>query len=432
MQNLNSQKSLLLSGVRVADFSRILVGAYSSMLLADLGAEVIKIEAPNGGDETRSWGPPFRGSDSTYYLSINRNKKSFILDLKQATGQRVALDLIKKSDIVIENFTYGKMKDFNLDYEVAKKAKEDIIYATVNSYGNFGPMRSNPAFDLIIQAFCGVMHITGGAETEPFKVGYPMCDIMTGAHIYSAILAALLHKNKTGEGQYLNSSLLEANLFAMPTIASAFLNGNINNKRRGNDHPSISPYTVFKLKSGDYIAIGVATSYQFSKLWKILEIEKYLQQTLKKNSKNEDITYEKDFATNKLRIENRELLKEIIQNRLFEFDENFIFEKFEKFAIPFSKINSMKDLFGDYDKPDNITLQTQQLKELELVQEIETKDFGKLKYIRNPITYDKIKLKEIETPPTYGKHTNEILSGILNYDTSEINRLKENKVVFDI
>jgi len=339
------QKNLLLKGMRVVDFSRILVGAYSTMLLADMGAEVIKIESPNG-DETRSWGPPFKNGDSTYYLSINRNKKSIGLDLKKKEGQKIALDLIKKSDILIENFTCGKMKEFNIDYDTIKRYNLKIIYTTVNSFGNYGPMKTNPAFDLIIQSYCGVMNITGGIDTEPYKVGYPVCDIMAGSHVYSAILAAILHKNLSGEGQYINTSLLEINLFAMPTIISAYLNGNINYNRRGNDHPSISPYTVFKLKNKDFISIGVATDSQFLKLWNILKLDK-LNEKIDINNNKSDYLFLKDnieenikigentnkehrsdlferFSNNNLRIQNRYELKDIIQRQLIQFEENYL------------------------------------------------------------------------------------------------------------
>ncbi len=431
---MQNKKDLLLKGLRVADFSRILVGAYSSMLLADMGAEVIKLEPPVG-DETRTWGPPFRGNDSTYYLSINRNKKSIGLDLKKDKAQKIALDLVEKSDILIENFTYGKMKEFNLDYESVKKINPKIIYTTVNSYGNLGPMRKDPAFDLIIQSYCGVMNITGGEDTEPYKVGYPMCDIMSGAHVYSAILAALLHKNNSGEGQYINTSLLEVNLFSMPTIASAYLNGNVNNKRRGNDHPSISPYTVFKLQDGEYVSIGVATDSQFAKLWKVLKLDKaeadYKNKDINKNIslENKDlISYEK-YSSNKLRIKYRKDLKDIIQKQLLLFHEKYIFEYFKKFGIPFSKINSMKDLFENYDCAVE-TEQTNQLKALDLVKEIETKYFGKLKYIRNPITYEKIDVKTVETPPLYGEHTKDILKNILNYKDEEIENYLKEKIIF--
>jgi succinate--hydroxymethylglutarate CoA-transferase len=408
------KQNLLLKGFRVIDFSRILVGAYSSLLLADMGAEVIKIEPPNG-DETREWGPPFKDKDSTYFLSINRNKKSISLDLKKQEAQEIAKELIKKSDILIENFPYGKMKNFNIDYENTKLLKKDLIYATVNSYGNEGPMRKDPAFDLIIQAYSGIMNITGGKNTEPFKVGYPMCDIMTGSHLFSAILAAVLHKERTGEGQYLNTSLLEVNLFSNPTIVSAFLNGDINSIRKGNDHPSISPYSVFMTKSNEYFTIGVATDKQFKKLWEILKLNKTSDFSL--------------FSNNELRIENREKLKKLIQDNVLIFDENDLFILFKNEKIPFSKINSMKDLFGDYYN-DKTSKEENQIKALDMVKNVDTENFGNLKYVRNPITFEKIDLKDIESPPKFGENTKEILSNLLKYDEEKINKLYNDKIIF--
>lgn len=408
------KKHLLLKGIRVVDFSRILVGAYSSLLLADMGAEVIKVEPPNG-DETRQWGPPFKDVDSTYFLSINRNKKSISLDLKKPEAQGIANDLIKRSDILIENFPCGKMKEFNLDYNSTQKIKKDLIYATVNSYGNEGPMKKDPAFDLIIQAYCGVMNITGGINTEPFKVGFPMCDIMTGSHLYSAILAAVLYKERTGEGQYLNTSLLEVNLFSNPTIASAFLNGGVNASRKGNDHPSISPYSVFVTNNKEYLTLGVATDKQFIKLWEILKL-----------GNSSDFAL---FSSNQFRIKNREKLKKLIQDNILLFDEKELYEKLKSQKIPFSKINSMKDLFEDY-YDEKISKENNQIKALNMVDEIETNNFGSLKYVRNPVTYEKIDLEKMKSPPKFGEDTKEILSELLNYDDKKINKLYKDKIIF--
>jgi crotonobetainyl-CoA:carnitine CoA-transferase CaiB-like acyl-CoA transferase len=404
-------KAKLLEGIRVLDFSRILVGAYSSMMLADLGAEVIKIEPP-GGDETRAWGPPFRGKDSVYYLSINRNKKSLCMNLKEPEAQYIAKQLIKHSDILIENFVYGKMNEFNLGYNSVKDLNNKLIYTTVNSFGNNGPMREKPGFDLIIQAFTGLMNITGDKHTDPYKVGYPMCDIMTAAHVYSAILAALLYRSQTGEGQYINTSLLEANMFSMPTIVAAYLNAGINAKRRGNDHPNISPYTVFKMKDSEFISIGVATDFQFKKLWNILNLK-------------ED--YE-CFSSNKLRIENRDKLKALIQTAFETFEPNELMQQFSNGGIPFSKINSMKDLFGDYP---SYNYMNEQISELDLVKTVRTEDYGELNYIRNPVTYSKVELEEFSSPPTLGRDNDYVLKDILGMTSEKILSLKNKKVILE-
>jgi succinate---hydroxymethylglutarate CoA-transferase len=402
----NHLKSKILKGIRVLDFSRILVGAYSSMMLADLGAEVIKIEPP-GGDETRKWGPPFRGDDSLYFLSINRNKKSICMDLKKPESREIALKLIKKSDILLENFTYGKMKQFSLDYDSVKQINEKLIYTTVNSYGNHGPLRQTPSFDLVIQSYVGVMNITGGEETEPYKVGYPMCDILAGSHVYGAIMAGLLHRQFTGQGQYINTSLLEANLFAIPTLTSNFLNAGMNARRRGNDHPTISPYTVFKLKNGDYFSIGVATDKQFKKLVHVLELEK-----------NEEFHFQ-EFETNTLRLENREKLKSFVQNAIYLFDEKKLFSDFSEHGIPFSKINSMKDIFEN----------NKQIEDLGLVKEIDTENYGYLKYVRNPVSFSEIELEELKSPPSLGKDTREVLKNLLDMKEEEIEILYEKKIL---
>ena len=353
--------------------------------------------------------PLFAKKNSLYFLSINRNKKSISLNLKSKEAQEIAINLAKKSDILIENFTFGKMKQFGLDYDSIKKYKENIIYTTVNSYGNKGPMRSTPSFDFIVQSYTGVMNLTGGAETQPYKVGYPICDIMTGSHVYGAILAGLLYRNQTGKGQYINTSLLEANLFAMPTIVTNYLNAGIDLKRRGNDHPTISPYTVFKLSNSEYVSIGVATDLQFKKLWDILF---------------EDETNSKvylEFSTNKQRLAKREQVREILQNKILSFDSNGLFQLFEKNGIPYSKINSMKDLFNGDNK---------QINELEMVKELKTEDYQDLKYIRNPITFSEMQLDDLKSPPSFGKHTKEVLRTILGYDDNHIDYLYKQKIIF--
>jgi len=402
----NTIKKNLLSGVRVLDFSRVLLGAYCSMMLGDLGAEVIKVEPPFG-DDTRKWGPPFIDKDSTYYLSVNRNKKSISLDLKNKQSHAIAKELITKSDILIENTVNNKMKDYGLDYESVQKSNPKLIYTSVSAFGDQGPLSPKPGFDLIMQAYTGLMNITGSPNGEPYKVGYPVNDILTGSHVHSAILSALLHRERTQEGQHISTSLLEVNLFAMMNITSAYLNGGLNSNRRGNDHPNISPYGIFKLNSGKYIALGVATELQFDRLaTSVLNMEI-----------NE--SYNQKFKTNKLRITNREELRNIIQVHFSKIDDNSLVDLLNKYDIPNSLVNTMEDVFNQ-----------EHVKSIKLVDEVKTENYDKLKYIRHPINYSKLKCEDLKSPPLLGENTREVLKNLLNYSDERIDKLYADKVIY--
>lgn len=396
-------KYKLLSGIKVLDLSRILVGPYCTMLLSDMGAEVIKVESPEG-DETRKWGPPFINGDSTYFMSINRNKKSIAMNFKKQESKDIINKLVKSSDIVIENFAKGKTEEFGISYNDLKKVNDKIIYASINGYGDRGPMSYKPAFDLIMQAYCGIMNITGEQNGNPYKVGYAICDILTASHIYGAIMNALLYKERTGEGQYINTSLLEVSLFSNPTTVSAFINGNLNIKRKGNDHANISPYTSFRTNLDNYLVIGVATDYQFKHLWEALEI-------------NYDIS---KYDSNLKRINEREKLKSIIQENILKFEEDELFKRLDEGNIAYSKINSMEDLFNG---------QNEQIEALNIVNRIHSTNYGNLSFLNNPIKYSKLSLEEHVEPPKLGQHTKEILSK-LNFSEEEINNLYINKVIY--
>lgn len=409
-------KNVLLKGVRVLDFSRILVGSFASMMLADLGAEVIKIESESG-DETRSWGPPFVDNNSTYFMSLNRNKKSVSIDFKHKSSQAVTERLIRKSDIFIENFPANKLDKFKLDYNSVKDFNSKIIYASVNGYGHAGEMKATPAFDFITQAYTGIMGITGEKD-KSYRVGFPICDILTSQSLYSAILAALLHKNLHNEGQLIQTSLLEASLFCNPTIVSAYLNGNSNSSLKGNDHPNIAPYTVFSVisKTDDgkelpiSIAIGVALDSQFKNFKSVIGLE----------------DPEEKYVTNQMRVKNRDSLKAEIQAKITEFirinGEDALYAKFEKFGIPFSKINSMKEIFSK-----------KQVDDIKLVESAKGRheDSKDLKFVRHPVNYEKIQTSKLCRPPNLGEHTRQVLSDIGQFNDKEIDDLISSKCVFE-
>ena len=400
-------KTSLLKKIRVIDYSRILVGAYCSMMLSDLGADVIKIESKEG-DETRKWGPPFKNErDSTYFLSVNRNKKSVCLDVRREEAAEITRGLIKNSDVFIENNIPGKIKSYGLDYETLKKINNKLIYVSVSSYSEKGPLKNSPGFDLSVQAFTGLMNSTGFKDSPPVKVGYPVCDIMTGSHLYGAILAALLNRELNGEGEYIKTSLLEVNLFAMTNIVSSWLNGEQNSSRRGNDHPNISPYGVFSLSSGEFIALAVATDNQFKKLVDLLDFE------------DKELIMKK-FSINKIRVEKREELRILIQNSFNSTLDSELIKKLDEFEVPYSKINNMKDIFS-----------SKQIEEMDFVHTLQSKFYGELKFPKHPIRYSNIHTEMPQSPPILGEHSRLILKEYLNYDENKINNLIKNKVVFE-
>ena len=253
-----------LAGLRVLDFSRVLAGPYCSMLLADMGADVIKIESLSG-DDTRQWGPPWQDGESAYYLSANRNKRSLALNLKHPKGQEIARRLAKMADVIIENFKVGGMSNFGLDYESLSTSHPGLIYCSLTGYGQTGPKRLQAGYDFIIQAEAGLMSITGPVDGEPFKAGVAIVDVTAGLFASNAILAALLHRNRTGEGQYIDVSLFDSQLGWLVNVAQNYLVQGVSPKRYGNAHANIVPYQTFQTKDG-YLALAVGNDKQYREL----------------------------------------------------------------------------------------------------------------------------------------------------------------------
>jgi len=254
-----------LADLKVLDLSRVLAMPYCSMMLGDLGADIIRVERPGVGDETRHWGPPWAGELSAYYLCTNRNKKDITVDLKKKEGQEIIRQLAGRSDILLENFLPGDLAKMNLGYEDIKAINPKIIYASVTGYGQTGPYRDQPGFDFILQAQGGLMSIIGEEDGPPMKVGVAIVDITAGLFVCSAILAALHYREKTGQGQHIDMALLDAQVAWLANQASNYLVSGRVPRRMGNAHPNIVPYETFKAKDGTYIALGVGNDNQWKK-----------------------------------------------------------------------------------------------------------------------------------------------------------------------
>ena len=288
-----------LAGLLVADFSRILAGPYASMLLGDLGADVVKVESP-GGDDTRTWQPPVRGTESTYYLGVNRNKRSVVLDLKDPDDVLLARELAARADIVLENFKPGGLRKFGLDYEAVAAANPRVVYASISGFGSGGGA-SLPGYDLIVQAMSGLMSLTGDADGPPYRAGISVFDVMSGLHATIGVLAALEHRHRSGEGQHVEVSLLSAALSSMVTQTSAYVAGGDVPHRMGNAHPSLFPYEPLPTADGDLI-ITAGNDGQFARLCEVLGVP--------------ELADDQRFAHNQDRTARREELRPLLVERL--------------------------------------------------------------------------------------------------------------------
>jgi formyl-CoA transferase len=393
-----------LEDIKVLDLSRVLAMPYCSMMLGDLGAEIIRVERPGVGDETRHWGPPWAGDQSAYYLCTNRNKKSITIDLKKKDGQEIVCRLAQRSDVLLENFLPGSLAEMGLGYEQIKAVNPGIIYASVTGYGQEGPYRDLPGFDFIIQAQGGVMSIIGAPDGPPMKVGVAIVDITAGLFASSAILAALHYRVKTGIGQYIDIALLDSQVAWLANQASNYLISGQVPRRMGNAHPNIVPYETFKAKDGIYIALGVGNDNQWQKFCKLAELEHLMN--------------DPRYATNPKRVENRKELVSFLQGVFLQKTSDEWLKLMGEAEIPSGPINTIDRVLAD-----------PQVLAREMVLEMEHPSTGKYKVIGSPMKLSETPVQYRIPPPLLGEHTAEILRDILGYTQAEISRLKEEKVI---
>jgi formyl-CoA transferase len=393
-----------LADLKVLDLSRVLAMPYCSMMLGDLGAEIIRVERPGVGDETRHWGPPWAGELSAYYLCTNRNKKGITVDLKKREGQEIIRRLAERSDILLENFLPGDLAKMNLGYEDIKALNPKIIYASVTGYGQTGPYRDQPGFDFILQAQGGLMSIIGEEEGSPTKVGVAIVDITTGLFACSAILAALHYREKTGTGQYIDMALLDAQVAWLANQASNYLISGKVPRRMGNAHPNIVPYETFLAKDGIYIALAVGNDNQWRKFCKLAEIE--------------PLTEDPQYATNPKRVENRKKLVPLLQEVFLRKDSGEWLQLLGEAEIPVGPINTIDRVFAD-----------PQVLARQMLVEMEHPKVGKFKVVGSPLKLSETPVEYRIPPPLLGEHTEEVLRNVLGYDKEKIARLREAKVV---
>ncbi|MEX6667332.1 CaiB/BaiF CoA transferase family protein [Pseudomonas sp. W2-17] len=399
-----------LSHLRVLDLSRVLAGPWAGQILADLGAEVIKIERPGNGDDTRAWGPPFlkdpRGentSEAAYYLSANRNKQSVTIDFTQPEGQKLVRELAAKSDIVIENFKVGGLKAYGLDYESLQLENPRLIYCSITGFGQTGPYAKRAGYDFMIQGLGGLMSLTGRPEGEdgagPVKVGVALTDILTGLYSTSAILAALAHRDQGGPGQHIDMALLDVQVACLANQAMNYLTTGVSPRRLGNAHPNIVPYQDFPTADGDFI-LTVGNDNQFRKFAEVAGQPQWAS--------------DPRFASNKQRVAHRaELIPLIRQATVFKTTAEWV-AALEGAGVPCGPINDVAQVFAD-----------PQVQFRGLQVDLPHALGGTVPQIASPIRLSATPVEYRRGPPLLGEHTLEVLTGVLGLSGAEVMMLRE-------
>lgn len=384
-----------LSHIRVLDLSRILAGPWASQVLADLGAGVIKIEHPAGGDDTRSWGPPFMRDDSgeptaesAYFLCANRGKQSVCVDMKTAEGQAILRRMAAQCDVVIENFKVGGMAKYGLDYAALAAANPGLVYCSITGFGQTGPRRDRPGYDFLVQAMGGLMSVTGQPDgTEgagPQKVGVALTDIMTGLYATVGILAALAERERSGRGQYVDLALLDVTLATLANQATNYLVGGLNPTRLGNAHPNIVPYQSFVARDG-HLIVAVGNDSQFRRFVEVLALP--------------GLADDARFATNRQRVHHRDALIPLLQARMLEQGKEHWLEMLEAAQVPCGPINTVAEAFQE---PQS------QARGMQVT--VPHPQNAGLQLVGNPIRLSRTPVEYQRPPPTLGQHTREILS----------------------
>lgn len=391
-----------LKGMKVLDLTRVLAGPYCSMILGDLGADVIKVEAPGGSDDTRKWGPPFQEGVSAYYLCANRNKKSMTIDLKSAEGIEIIKRLIRKCDVLMHNFKTGTMERLGIGYDKAKEWNPGLVYCAITGFGEEGPYKDLPGYDFIIQAMSGLMSITGDEQSGPQKMGVAITDILTGLYAAIGIQSALLERHISGTGQKLDISLYDTAVSALVNIGSNYLMSGKTPSRLGNEHANIVPYQTFKTRNGEMV-IAVGNDRQFKALCDILD--------------EPGLAEHPRYRTNPERVENRTDLARILEKRLLEETTEHWLELCRMRNIPCGPIQHLHDLESD-----------PQLAARNMFITGEHPRAGRIRMIGSPLKLSRTPVSFRSHPPDPGEHTAEILEA-LGYSNDEIIKLMNEQIM---
>jgi crotonobetainyl-CoA:carnitine CoA-transferase CaiB-like acyl-CoA transferase len=396
-------RTRLLDGIRVLDFSRVIAGPFCSQILGDMGAEVIKIEQPGSGDDTRTWGPPFQNGESVYFFCVNRNKKSVTVNLKDARGLDIIRALAARSDILLENFKPGTMARLGLDWAHLQPVNPRLIYCSISGLGRTGPGADRGGYDVIIQAVGGLMAITGEPDRPPVKVGVAMTDVCTGLYAHGAILAALYARGRSGEGQRIDTSLLETQIAVLINIASSYLNAGEIPQKWGTAHVNIVPYQAFQTQDG-YMIIGGANDRLWVRLCDALDLP--------------EVGRDPKYATNAQRVAHREEIVRLLEARLMTKPRNAWETILAPLGIPCGPINRMDEVFQD-----------PQVNHLGMVWDNLHPETGLIRTVRNPVSFSEAPVEPRLPPPRLGEHTDQILQQLLGYSPADIATLRACGVV---
>ncbi len=371
-----------LQGIRVLDLSRVLAGPYCTMVLGDLGADVIKVEPPEG-DETRAWGPPFAEGESAYYLCVNRNKRGIVINLKTDEGKKILRDLALQSDVLVENFRPGTLEKFGLDFATLHELNPKLIYCSITGFGQTGSMRDKPGYDFMIQAQGGLMSITGEPEGVPMKTGVAVVDLFAGQSAIIAILAGLQARTLTGRGQHLDIALFDSQLGWLANVASNYLISGKLPKRHGNAHPNIVPYQSFQASDG-WFAIAVGNDRQFVRLCEMLG--------------KPELGSDERFATNSARVQNRAEIIEILTSIFRTESVSAWLRKLDEAEIPCGPINNFEQVFS-----------MPNVQEREMLVKMNHPTIGELPLVGSPLKMSDTPVEYRLPPPLMGEHTEEVV-----------------------
>jgi crotonobetainyl-CoA:carnitine CoA-transferase CaiB-like acyl-CoA transferase len=401
-----------LHGLRILDLSRILAGPSATQLLGDLGADVIKIERPGQGDDTRKWGPPFlrdeEGRDteeSAYYLSCNRSKRSATLDIAKPEGQLLARRLIAACDVVIENFKAGDLARYGLDHESLKEEFPRLVYCSITGFGQTGPYAARAGYDILIQAMGGIMSITGEPQGSPMKVGVAIVDVMCGMYAAVAILAALRHRDITGEGQFIDLALLDTEVSWLVNQGANYLVSGRAPGRLGNAHPNIVPYTVMPASNGWFV-LGVGNEAQYRKFCEF--------------AGRPELAEDARFATNAARVKHRDVLYPILEEVTRARPVAAWIEGLERLGVPAGPVNDIAQVFADPQV---------QARGMRIEMDREGVAGGSVPMIGNPIKFSRSPVEYRDPPPRLGEHTDAVLADLLGLSPEEIAALRASGVV---
>ena len=393
----------LLAGLRVLDLSRVLAGPYCTMVLADYGADVVKVEEPGSGDGTRGWGPPWVGDQSAYFLTANRNKRSLTVDLKTTAGQQIVQQLALCSDVLVENFKVGDAARLGVDYATLAARNPRLVYCSITGYGQTGPACEQAGYDFVVQAQGGIMSITGPVEGEACKVGVAIADITAGLFAATAILAALHERATSGQGQWIDIALLDAQIAWLANVAQNYLVTGEPPRRYGNAHPSIVPYETFATADG-HLALAIGTDEQFRKFCQAAGVPALAE--------------EERFRTNQARVEHRSVLIPSLQALLRTRSTAAWLALCAEQKVPAGPINDIPAALAD-----------PQVRARGMVQEVEHPSVGRIALLGPVAKFERTPATVRSAPPPLGFHTEEVLAELLGYTASQIARLRAQGVI---